>query len=88
MSVDRPDYSDSHHHVPLLLALPVSANPDNDWPVTRPATPAGSPGSYALAPRPASPTALASAVRDQHLKALRGQLTDLFGIPLPLHPPP
>ena len=88
MSVDGPDYSNPHHHVPLPLALPVPTIPDDDWPVTRPATPAGSPGAYALVPRPASPTALATAVRDQHLEALRGQLADLFGVPIPLHPPP
>ena len=88
MSVDRPDYSDPPHHVPLPLALPVPAIPDDDWPVTRPATPAGSPGAHALIPRPASPTALTSAARGQHLKALQGQLADLFGVPLPLHPPP
>ena len=88
MSVDGPDYSDPPHHVLLPLALPVPAIPDDDWPVTQPATPAGSPGAHALIPRPASPTALASAARGQHLKALHRQLANLFGVPLPLHPPP
>ena len=88
MSVDEPNYSDTHHHVPLLLALPAPAISDDDWPVTRPATPAGSPGAHALIPRPASPTTLATTARDQHLKALRNQLTNLFGVPVPLHPPP
>ena len=86
MSVDGPDYSDPHYHVPLPLTPPVPAIADDDWPITRPATPAGSPGAHALIPRPASPTALATAARGQHLEALRGQLADLFGVPLPLHP--
>ena len=88
MTIDGPDYSDPHHHVPLPLASPAPAIPDDDWPVTRPATPEGSPRAHALAPRPASPTALATTTRDQHLEALRGQLADLFGVPIPLHPPP
>ena len=88
MSIDGPDYSDPHHHVPLPLTSPVPAIFDDDWPITRPATPAGSTGSPALIPRPASPTALASAARGQHLEALRSQLADLFGVPIPLHPPP
>ena len=87
MSVDGPDYSDPHHHVPLPLASPVPAISDDDWPVTQPATPAGSTGSHALVPRPASPTALVTAARDHHLEALCSQLADLFGVPIPLHPP-
>ena len=70
MSVDGPDYSDPHHHVPLPLAPPVPAIPDDDWPITRPATPAESPRAHALVPRSTSPTALASATRGQHLEAL------------------
>ena len=87
MSIDRPD-SDLYHYVPLLPAPPAPATSDDDWPVTQPATPAGSPRSYALVPRPTSPATLASAARGQHLEALRSQLANLFSIPLPLHPPP